>query len=163
CSLQQKPRTNIDDVIQESSPYTLPGGFWGIGGYWQGSSGEYLYTAGNGDHLKAWKIVQGKLSLTATSQASEVLNYPGAIPVVSSNTASGSAIVWLLAPGTNGTAVLRAYDASNLNHELYNSQQDAKRDGLQGYDNFNVPTVTNGNVFVGTAKNLVIFSTISAS
>ena len=156
CNVQQRQRTDIDHIIQETPPYTLPGGFWGIPGYWSGSTETYIYTAGSTDHLKAWKIVAGKLDASPTSQATETLHYPGAIPVVSSNNNTpGSAIVWLI-DQENG-ATLHAYDATNLAHELYNSQQNTNRDQLQGYDNFNVPTVTNGEVFVGTTGSLAIF------
>jgi len=159
CSRQQQPRTNIDHVLQELPPYTLPEGFWGSVGYWAAPTGEYIYTAGNVDHLKAWKIVKGKLEPTPVSQAPETLNYPGGIPVVSSNqSVPDTGIVWLL-DQENG-AVLRAYDATNLAHELYSSRQNASRDGLQDYDNFNVPTIANGEVFVDTSGSLAIFGLV---
>jgi hypothetical protein len=156
CSRQQQPRTDIDHVLQEFPPYTLPEGFWGSVAYWSAPTGQYIYTAGNMDHLKAWKIVNDRLEPAPTSQAPETLNYPGAIPVVSSNQrVPGTGIVWLL-DQENGE-VLRAYDATNLTHEFYSSRQNANRDGLQDYDNFNVPTIANGEVFVGTSGSLAIF------
>lgn len=156
CSRQQQPRTDIDHVIQELSPYTLPGGFWGSVGYWAAPTGTYVYTAGNMDHLKAWKIVNDRLEPAPVSQAPETLNYPGGVPVTSSNrSVPGTGIVWLL-DQENG-AVLHTYDATNLRHELYNSRQNAGRDGLQDYDNFSVPTIANGEVFVGTSGSLAIF------
>ncbi|HZR44672.1 MAG TPA: hypothetical protein VFB12_31460 [Ktedonobacteraceae bacterium] len=156
CNKQQLPRTDIDHVIQELPPYTLPGEFWGAEGYYAAPTGEYIYTAGSEDHLKAWKIVNGKLVPSPVSQAPETLNYPGAIPVVSSNErVPGTAIVWLV--DQENVAVLRAYAATDLTHELYNSRQNTSRDGLQGYDNFIVPTIANGEVFVGTAGSLAIF------
>ena len=100
--------------------------------------------------------MNGKLVPSPVSQAPETLNYPGAIPVVSSNErVPGTAIVWLV--DQENVAVLRAYAATDLTHELYNSRQNTSRDGLQGYDNFIVPTIANGEVFVGTAGSLAIF------
>lgn len=157
CSRQHLPRTDQDHVLQELPPYTLPGEFWGAEGYWATTTGAYLYTAGSEDHLKAWKIVNGRLSPSPVSQAPEVLNYPGAVPVVSSDGGrAGTAIVWQL-DQENG-AVLRAYAATDLTHELYNSRQQPGRDNLPGYDNFSVPTVANGEVFVGTAQSLALFA-----
>ncbi len=156
CSRQQQPRTDIDHVLQELPPYTLPGGFWGSVGYRAAPTGAYIYTAGSEDHLKAWRLEHDKLEPAPVSQASETLNYPGGIPVTSSNrSVPGTGIVWLL-DQENG-AVLHAYDATNLRHELYNSRQNARRDNLQSYDNFNVPTIANGEVFVGTSGSLAIF------
>ena len=67
----------------------------------------------------------------------------------------GTAIVWNL-DDEQGPA-LRAYNASNLSDELWNSRQDPSRDGIPGYDNFCVPTVADGMVFVGTSGELIIY------
>jgi hypothetical protein len=52
---------------------------------------------------------------------------------------------------------LRAYAAGDLARELYSSQQDPGRDAIPGYDNFCLPTVTDGRVFVGTSGELLIY------
>jgi len=149
-------RTDIDQVVQEFPPQTVSGGVWSTASYWAGPTGAYIYMAGVADHLKAWRVVAGKLLPAFTSQAAETLSYPGGEPVISSNGSKpGSGIVWIL-DQEHGPA-LRAYDASNLAHELYNSQQNALRDGLATYDTFSVPTVTNGEVFVGSGASLSIF------
>jgi len=84
----------------------------------------------------------------------------GATAAISSNGTSNG-IVWAidhLAPvqvsggGAAKPAVLHAYDANDLSHELYNSAQnpaDAAGLGVK----FTVPTVANGKVFVGGAKD----------
>jgi hypothetical protein len=58
-------------------------------------------------------------------------------------------------------SILRAYDATNLANELYNSNQNPGRDGLSGYLVFTTPVVANGEVFVGTANSLSIFGLLS--
>jgi hypothetical protein len=64
--------------------------------------------------------------------------------------------VWA-AENTN-PAVLHAYDAGNLAHELYNSNQAASgRDQFGAGNKFIVPTVANGKVFVGTTNGVGVF------
>jgi hypothetical protein len=53
--------------------------------------------------------------------------------------------------------VLHAYKASNVATELYNSQQDSSRDMLGKGIRFSVPTIANGNVYVGNQSSLFIF------
>ncbi|HET8910116.1 MAG TPA: hypothetical protein VFN23_01545 [Ktedonobacteraceae bacterium] len=150
--------TNIDKIIQETPPNTAHGGVWGTPAYWNGSKNQYVYVSGVGDHLKAFKFVNGKLSLPASSQTSQTFDFPGANPVVSSNAnASGTGIVWTL----DDTATLRAFNAEDLSDELYNSKQNGSRDKPGSYVKFSVPTIANGEVFVGTKNSLVIYGELA--
>ena len=79
-----------------------------------------IYYGDSGGTLKAFSVTDAKLSTTPTSQSATAFVYPGASPVVSANGTS-NAIVW--AHENTHPAVLHAYDASNLAHELYNSNQ----------------------------------------
>jgi hypothetical protein len=149
-------RTNVDHAIQELPPQTTVGGIWSAETTWTGPSGQYVYTAGQADRLRAWRLVNEKLVTPSSSHASEKLVYPGGIPVGSSDGGNpATAIVWMM-DQEKGPA-LRAYNASNLADELYNTQQDPKRDAIPGYDNFCVPTVADGLVFVGTTGELLIY------
>jgi hypothetical protein len=54
--------------------------------------------------------------------------------------------------------VLHAYDASNLGHELYNSNQAAKgRDSFGNGNKFITQMIVNGKVFVGTPNGVAVF------
>jgi len=153
-------RTDVDQVVQELPQDTVGGGVWGSQAYWGGDAGEFIYTAGIADHLKAWTLAGGRVVTPFASEAPESLDYPGGSPVVSSNGgAAGTGVVWLL-DQAHGPA-LRAFDATTLARELYTSQQDAKRDGLGSYVKFSVPTVANGRVFVGTGSQLVVFGLLA--
>src|ERR1019366_6811950 len=83
----------------------------------------------------------------------------GAIPVISSNgTTAGSQILWFVQrpnETTTYTLNLRAYDASNLAHQLFAS-------AAGNWSNLNsnadvVPTVANGYVYVASYKQVQIF------
>lgn len=153
---QHMDRTDVDHVIQDLPPQTAVGGIWSAETSWAGPSGQYVYTAGQADHLRGWRLVNGKLATPSASHASETMDYPGGIPVGSSDGGRAStAIVWIL-DDEDGPA-LRAYNASNLADELWNSRQDKRHDAIPGYDNFCVPTVADGRVFVGTSGELIIY------
>jgi hypothetical protein len=148
--------TSIDDVIQETPPQTVAGGVWSAETAWTSSKAEYVYTAGESDHLSAWQLTNGKLATTPASQAPETLVYPGGIPVGSSEGADpASGIVWIL-DQESGPA-LRAYAADDLAKELYSTTQDPPRDAVPAYDNFVLPTVADGRVFLGAGGNLLVY------
>ena len=54
-------RTDVDQVIQELPPDTLTGGVWGSQSVWSGETGTFVYTAAVADHLRAWRLVDGRL------------------------------------------------------------------------------------------------------
>jgi hypothetical protein len=72
-------------------------------------------------------------------------------------------ILWALstddnAEGQTMPGILRAFDASDITHELWNSEMNPTRDRLGGLAKFAVPTVANGQVFVPTFSNeLVVY------
>ena len=55
-------------------------------------------------------------------------------------------------------AVLHAYDARDLSHELYNSSQAPNsRDTFGAGNKFITPTIVNGRVYVGTTNGVAVF------
>ena len=114
-----------------------------------------IYYGDSGGTLKAFSVTNAKLSTAPTSQSATFFAYPGASPVVSASGTS-NAIVW--AHENTTPAVLHAYDASNLAHELYNSNQaTGGRDQFGPGNKFIAPMVAGGKVFVGTTNTLAIF------
>src|SRR5258708_1486378 len=91
----------------------------------------------------------------AASHTALAFPYPGTTPSISAN-GSANGIVW--AAENSGTAVLHAYDASNLGTELYNSNQAANnRDHFGAGNKFIVPMAVNGKVYVGTTNGVGAF------
>ena len=124
-----------------------------------------LYIAGSGGHLKlfAFNSGTGQFNTAQTSQSSGTFGFPGATPSISAQGTS-NAIVWATNSNSYGTsgggsraaapAVLHAYDATNLNTELWNSSQaSGNRDQAGNCVKFTVPTVANGKAYIGTRGN----------
>jgi hypothetical protein len=116
-----------------------------------------LYYGPLNSTLKAFSITNAKLSATATSQSAATFGYPGASPVISAN-GTTNAIVWVDDNSNTSLTALRAYDATNLAHELYNSNQaTGSRDQFGAGNKFITPTVAAGKVFVGTTSEVAVF------
>ena len=141
---------NNDGAIYQELDGVLPGGVWSSPAYFNG----VVYYGGQIDNLKAFTISNAMLSTSPTSRSSTQFPYPGTTPTVSANQTS-NAIVWAVA--NSNPAVLHAYDATNLAHELYNSNQAGSRDQFGPGNKFITPVVANGKVFVGTQTGVAVF------
>jgi outer membrane protein assembly factor BamB len=128
----------------------LPGGVWAMPAYFNNT----IYYGSVGNAIKAFGISNAHLSTTPTSQTGTTFTYPGSTPSVSAN-GSSDAIVW--AHENNNPAVLHAYDATNLGHELYNSNQAGTRDQFGAGNKFITPMIANGKVYVGTTNGVAVF------
>jgi hypothetical protein len=114
-----------------------------------------IYYGDVGDTLKAFTISGARLAAAPQSQSATQFGFPGTAPSVSANGTS-NAIVW--AHENANPAELHAYDAANLAHELYNSNQAAgNRDHFGAGNKFITPTVAGGKVFVGTTASVAVF------
>jgi hypothetical protein len=129
----------------------LPGGVWATPAYFNAT----VYYGPAGGTLKAFPITGAKLAGSPSSQSATSFTYPGTAPAVSANGASDG-IVWAHENAT--TAVLHAYDATNLANELYNSNQAANgRDQFGTGNKFITPAIADGKVFVGTTSGVAVF------
>ena len=142
-----------DSQIVQTIPYAI-GGIWGAPAFWNNTA----YFGGSYDRLKAFTFDPHAEKLSYSSESPEYFNFPGSTPSVSSN-ATNNGIVWIIENDTygGGNAVLRAYDATNLGTELYNSEQNPGRDRVGLAVKFTVPTIADGSVFVGAENQVVVY------
>lgn len=138
-----------DSAVYQELPNALGGAEFASPAYFNGTIyyGAYL------SQLRAFPIANGLLPSTPSSQSATRFDYPGTTPSISAN-GTTNAIVWAVENAQSG--VLHAFEAANLAHELYNSNQAGKRD--QFFDNkFIVPMVAGGKVYVGTPTGVMVF------
>jgi len=143
------------DSIYQELLRALPGGIWSMPAYFNGR----LYFGPVGNNLLAFQFANARLQTTPVSSTTTSFAYPGATPSVSANGTS-NAIVW--ATENTSPAVLHAYDATDLSHELYNSSQAGTRDPFGAGNKFITPTVTHGKVYVGTTNGVGVFGLLSS-
>ena len=114
-------------------------------------NGMFYYIA-SGDKLKAFTLTNASINPTPIGVGPTAIG--SSTPSISANGTS-NAIVWAIQ--SSGSAILHAYNATNVSQELYNSSQNSSRDGLGSSIRFTVPTVANGKVYVGTVGTLTVF------
>ncbi len=136
----------------------LPNGVFGSMTYWNHS----LYVLSDSDALRQFEVKGGKLSPRAASGN----RFAGvsATPILSAN-GSRDGVIWLISAkdwdSPETTAVLYAYDAANVAHALYNSEQNAERDRAGACLRFTIPTVVKGHVYVGVKHEVDVYGLLS--
>ncbi len=147
----------VQALYQTVGVSSVPTGNWGTPAYFN----SQIYIQGIDDPMRQYYLSLSPTPLLSASPlavSQDVVGYASPTPVISSNGLLNG-IVWLVqasdAPLTNG--VLRAYDAANIAHELYNSSLAGTRDKA-GLDNkFATPTVANGKVYVPGSQELDVY------
>ena len=114
-----------------------------------------IYWAAANDVLRAFSISNATMSTSSVTQSSAGFS-GGSTPTISAHGTSNG-VVWAYA--YSGTPVLRAYNATNLTTELYDSQLLSARDGLGNGNGlrFTIPTVVNGKVYVPLKAGVAVF------
>jgi hypothetical protein len=136
--------------------HAAPDETFGAPAYWNG----HVYYLFSMDVLKDFAIENGQLSSQPVARGKTQFIDPGATPTVSAN-GSTNGIVWTIKSrgfeAADEPAVLYANDAANVAHELYNSEQNSGRDRAGTALRFNIPTVANGRVYVGTKRQVDVY------
>lgn len=152
---------NDTQVVQKQN---ITGGQIIRGGpaYWNRSTangGPLFYNWGVNDALKAFSFNGSTLSTSPSATGTTIATIPGGILAVSANgDQPGSGIVWGAHVDTSlggSPGILRAYDAANITHELWNSEMYPSRDAFGHFAKHVSPVVSNGKVYLATWSNKV--------
>jgi len=130
--------------------------------FYIGSAGSFMYIWSENDALRAFSFNSSSgFNTTPTVSSDEGPAGSGAQMSVSSNgSTSGTGILWAWY-GIDGDAsagivpgILRAFDASNITKELWNSGM-VSGDAPGYFSKFCTPTIVNGHVYLATFSNKV--------
>jgi hypothetical protein len=132
------------------------GGIFNIA-VWESDRGLIVYVVEQGDSTKALRLMDGQLEIRPFSETGVNSDIPYQGMAISANgRRPGTGILWMTTgdhdiPGIPGT--LHAFDALDLQHELWHSDMNRDRDQLGAFAKFVAPTVANGRVYVPTSSN----------
>ncbi len=114
--------------------------------YWNSTNGSIIYVSPTMATVKAYRLVAGVLQPAPISESRVTIGGSGGFMSISANgSLSGPGILWVSEPNE-----LHAFDASNLQNELWNSEMDPERDNLGVAAKFCPPTIANGKVYMAT-------------
>ena len=130
--------------------------------YWNSDKhGGLIYMWGQRDRTKAYALTNGRFDPVAVMARPEVNEgHPGAMISLSAN-GGVDGILWAAIHATGDSwhesrpGILHAFDADDINHELWNSLENAQRDDCGFYSKMAPPTIANGKVYLasfGTAN-----------
>ena len=130
--------------------------------YWNSPAGGRMYVWGEKDTLKAFAFDGTRFNETPVSEST--FNAPPGMPggflsISAAGRLAGSGIVWAALPALLDaenlvvSGVLRAFDASDLSHELWNSRANTARDDLGNFAKHVPPTIANGHVYMASFSN----------
>jgi len=160
-STTTNPRLGGDTNIVQSFP--AGGALFGGPVWWDGPNASWAYYIDNSGQFGIGYLYQYEFNRTTetfsvTNDIYKGGNYFGALAISSDGTNDGTGIVWqsgeISAFETSSTeGALAAWNAQNINTQLYGSQAVPARDSVGDYATFSPPTVANGKVYLATFSN----------
>jgi uncharacterized protein (TIGR03437 family) len=127
---------------------------------WNRTGGAYLYVQMEQAPPTCFQVAGNTLNTTPVSTAANSVTYGRIGMAVSANgVQDGSGILWETTGNYSDATLpgaLHAFDASNLAHEVWNSDMVGSRDAMSPVAKFANPTVANGKVYVPTFGNAVV-------
>jgi len=134
--------------------------------YWNSTQyGSLVYLWSEDDVLRAYRLINGVFQTSPFGLG--LISAPDGMPggmlsVSSAGGASGTGIVWASMPYAGDAnqqtvpGILRAFDASNVAVELWNSRQNESRDDFGNFAKYTPPTIANGKVYLATFSNSLV-------
>jgi hypothetical protein len=131
--------------------------------YWSGPNGAWAYLWAEEDVLKAfnWTGTIFNITPSSVSTMSAPLGMPGGFLTVSAN-GGQAGVLWASMPLSEDAnqqvvaGIMRAFDATDLSRELWNSTMIAERDDVGNFAKYVPPTVANGKVYLPTFSNALL-------
>lgn len=125
--------------------------------YWKSDQlGPLLYIWGQRDKERVYHFTGVKLDETPLMMRPEANEgHPGAMLSLSAN-GGKDGILWAAIHATGDSwhesrpGILHAYEANDIQHELWNSLQNASRDDCGEYSKMAPPTIANGRVYLAS-------------
>jgi hypothetical protein len=136
--------------------------------FWSRRNDGVLYVWDKGDVLRAYNFLNNRF-VTTPAAVSAVRPAMTGGPSVSANGPDvASGIVWAVTtPAAKGDLIpgtLRAFRASDVSQEIYNSDMNNARDALGNFTRFAPPVVANGKVYVSTqSKGVIVYGLLCGS
>ncbi len=125
--------------------------------YWESAKkGKLLYIWGQRDKARVYQFDGKKFGETPLmSRPERNEGHPGAMLSLSAN-GDKDGILWAAIHATGDSwhesrpGILHAYDADDINHELWNSLEKPNRDDCGNYAKMAPPTIANGKVYLAS-------------
>jgi hypothetical protein len=158
--------SNVVQTLQLASTDNLDGkNVHGTPVYYKDEYGnEYIYGWAESSLLHQYPFDRTSMKFDTLNQKKGYTTLPAGMPggmlsVSSNGSEHGTGILWASHP-INGDAehatvpgVLQAFDATDVTHELWNSNWNSKRDSIGRFAKFVAPTIANGKVYMATFSN----------
>ena len=129
--------------------------------FWKSAkNGRLLYLWGQRDRLRAYRFnAENRLDQTPFQIRPEFNHgHPGAMLSISANS-DKNGILWAAIHASGDSwhesrpGILHAYEADNINHELWNSLGIPSRDDCGEYSKMAPPTIANGKIYLASFGN----------
>ena len=125
--------------------------------FWNSAkNGSLLYMWGQRDRARAYRFIGDKFEETPFMiRPDKNEGHPGAMLSLSAH-GDKDGILWAAIHATGDSwnesrpGILHAYDADDINHELWNSLQNPARDDCNNYSKMAPPTIANGKVYLAS-------------
>ncbi len=140
-----------DNVVQEINNVTGTDKVGQNPVCWNAGTYEYVYLWAKKSGLQVLRYDPTVSQFSPAGVYAQTTNTSGGSLCVTANGSTGG-IVWAV----GSDAVFHAYKANAVTQELWNSSQNAARDGLGSVGHFQFPTVVNGKAYVPTGKGTIV-------
>jgi len=131
--------------------------------FWPHQTNPILYVWDVHDYLRAFPfdLLSQRFLINSATFGSLLPSRAGGMTISSNGSTDGSGIVWattaLLDPYASAVpGTLRAYNANDIQEELYNSDQNSSRDAMGTFVKMSTPIVANAKVYVNTQSNVLV-------